>query len=65
VWLLGIVFVAASALVYLLILGASLNVLLLAGSIAFVRVAIGVVALAGGGYYLKDFVTNADMKCAR
>lgn len=62
-WLLGIAFVAASALVYLLILGAWLNVLLLAGSIAFVRVAIGVVALAGGGYYLKEFVTNADMKC--
>ena len=62
-WLLGIAFVAASALVYLLILGAWLNVLLLAGSVAFVRVAIGVVALAGGGYYLREFVTNADMKC--
>jgi glutaredoxin len=62
-WLLGIAFVAASALVYLLILGAWLNVLLLAGSVAFVRVAIGVVALAGGGYYLKEFVTNADMRC--
>jgi hypothetical protein len=62
-WLLGIAFVAASALVYLLILGAWLNVLLLAGSLAFVRVAIGAVALAGGGYYLKEFVTNADMKC--
>jgi hypothetical protein len=62
-WLLGIAFVAASALDYLLILGAWLNVLLLAGSVAFVRVAIGVVALAGGGYYLKEFVTNADMKC--
>jgi hypothetical protein len=62
-WLLGVTFVAASALVYLLILGAWLNVLLLAGSLAFVRVAIGAVALAGGGYYLKEFVTNADMKC--
>jgi glutaredoxin len=62
-WLLGIAFVAASALVYLLILGAWLNVLLLAGSIALVRFAIGVVALVGGSYYLKEFVTNADMKC--
>jgi len=62
-WLLGIAFVAASALVYLLILGAWLNVLLLAGSVAFVRIAIGVVALAGGGFYLREFVTNADMKC--
>jgi hypothetical protein len=62
-WLLGIAFVGASALVYLLILGAWLNVLLLAGTVAVVRVAIGVVALAGGGYYLKEFITNADMKC--
>jgi thiol-disulfide isomerase/thioredoxin len=62
-WLLGIAFVAASAAVYLLILGAWLNVLLLAGTLALVRIAIGVVALAGGGYYLKEFITNADMKC--
>lgn len=62
-WLLGIAFVAASALVYLLILGAWLNVLLLAGTLGFVRVAIGLVALAGGSFYLKEFFTNADMKC--
>jgi len=62
-WVLGIAFVAASALVYLLILGAWLNVLLLAGALAFVRVAIGIVALAGGAFYLKEFMTNADMKC--
>lgn len=62
-WLLGVAFVAATALVYLLILGAWLNVLLLAGAVAFVRIAIGVVALAGGGYYLREFVTNADMRC--
>jgi hypothetical protein len=62
-WLLGIAFVAASALVYLLILGAWLNVLLLAGSVALVRVGIGVVAIAGGAYYVKEFVADADMKC--
>ncbi len=62
-WLLGIAFVAASALIYLLILGAWLNVLLLAGAVAFVRVAIGVLALGAGGFYLKEFATNADMKC--
>jgi glutaredoxin len=62
-WLLGIAFVATSALVYLLILGAWLNVLLLVGTLAFVRIAIGVVALAGGGYYLREFATNADMRC--
>jgi glutaredoxin len=62
-WLLGIAFVAASAFVYLLILGAWLNVLLLASAVSFVRLTIGLVALAGGGYYLKEFMTNADMKC--
>lgn len=62
-WLLGGAFVVASALVYLLILGAWLNVLLLAGAVVYVRIGVGVVALAGGGYYLKEFLTNADMKC--
>lgn len=62
-WALGIAFVAASAFVYLLILGAWLNVLLFAGSLAIVRIAIGIVALSGGAFYLKEFFTNADMKC--
>lgn len=62
-WTLGIAFVAASALVYLLILGAWLNVLLLAGAVAFVRIAIGILALGAGGFYLKEFATNADMQC--
>jgi thiol-disulfide isomerase/thioredoxin len=62
-WVLGIAFVATSALVYLLILGAWLNVLLFAGALAFVRIGVGVLALAGGAYYLKEFATNADMKC--
>jgi hypothetical protein len=62
-WALGIAFLAASAFVYLLVLTAWLNVLLLAGTMAFVRIAVGIVALAGGGYYLREFATNADMKC--
>ncbi len=62
-WALGGAFVAASALVYLLVLGAWLNALLFVGAFAWVRVAIGIVALAGGGYYLREFATNADMAC--
>jgi len=62
-WILGGAFVAASAFIYLLILGAWLNVLLLVGAIASMRIAVGVVALAGGAYYLREFVTNADMRC--
>jgi hypothetical protein len=63
-WVLGGAVVAASALVYLLVLGAWLNVLLLAGTVVYVRIGVGMVALAGGAYYLKEFLTNADMKCA-
>ena len=62
-WLIGMAFVAASAIVYLLILGAWLNILLFAGTLAIVRIVIGVAALAGGAYYLKQFATNADMRC--
>jgi hypothetical protein len=62
-WLLGGAFVAASASVYFLILGAWLNVLLFAGAIVFVRIGVGIVALAGGAYYLREFFANADMKC--
>jgi hypothetical protein len=62
-WILGVAFVATSAAVYLLVLGAWLNLLLLAGSLALVRVGIGIVAIAGGGYYLREFFTNADMQC--
>lgn len=62
-WLIGIAFVGASALVYLLILGAWLNVLRYAAALAFVRIAIGAVALAGGTYYLRRFAINADMRC--
>jgi hypothetical protein len=62
-WALGGAFVAASALVYLLILGAWLNALLLVGALAWVRVGVGVVALAGGAYYLREFATRADMAC--
>ncbi len=62
-WILGGTFVAASAFVYLLILTAWLNVFLLVGAIASIRIAVGLVALGGGVYYLREFVTNADMRC--
>lgn len=63
-WVLGGAFVLASALVYLLILGAWLNLLLFLGAIVWVRLAIGAVALGVGGWYLKEFVANPAMACA-
>ncbi|OGA03571.1 MAG: hypothetical protein A3H35_12640 [Betaproteobacteria bacterium RIFCSPLOWO2_02_FULL_62_17] len=62
-WVLGGAFVAASALTYLLVLAAWLNLLLLIGAIVWVRAAIGLAALAAGGYYLKRFFTEEQPVC--
>jgi glutaredoxin-related protein len=62
-WTLGVAFVAASALVYYLIMAAWLNALLLLGMVVWIRVAIGLVALAAGFYYLREFVLNKEAVC--
>jgi hypothetical protein len=62
-WLLGGAFVAASAVIYFLFLAAWLNLLLFLGSLTLIRVAIGCVAVVGGGYHLREFVRNPDPAC--
>lgn len=62
-WILGSAFIIASAGVYFLFLAAWLNILLFIGFIVWVRAIIGLVALGGGGYYLKEFFTNKDNIC--
>lgn len=62
-WLLGTTFIAASALVYFLFLAAWLNLFLFLGFIVWVRIAIGLIALATGGYFLKDYVVNKKAQC--
>lgn len=62
-WTLGVAFVAASALVYYLIMAAWLNALLFLGMVVWIRVAIGLVALAAGFYYLREFVLNREAVC--
>lgn len=62
-WTLGTAFVAASALVYYLIMAAWLNALLFLGMVAWIRVAIALVALAAGFYYLREFVLNKEAVC--
>jgi hypothetical protein len=62
-WLLGGVFLFASAAVYFLFMVAWLNLLLLLGMIVWIRVGIGLLALAGGGYYLREFFTNPEAVC--
>ncbi len=62
-WILGVTFIAASALVYFLFLSAWLNLFLFIGFIRWVRIVIGLIALSSGLYYLYDFQTNKDASC--
>lgn len=62
-WTLGSAFIATSAAVYYLFLAAWLNVLLFLGMILWIRVAVAVVALGGGAYYLREFFMNPEALC--
>lgn len=62
-WILGSAFIVASASVYFVFMAAWLNLLLFIGFILWIRIIVGLVALAGGGYNLKEFFTNKDAGC--
>jgi len=62
-WLLGGTFIFTSAFVYFLFMAAWLKLILFLGFVVWVRIAIGVVALAGGGYSFKKGLTNKDGGC--
>lgn len=62
-WLLGGAFIVASAAIYYLFMAAWLNVLLFLGLLAWIRVLIGILALAGGGYYIHEFFVNPNAIC--
>jgi hypothetical protein len=62
-WTLGVAFVVASAAVYFLFMAAWLNVLLFIGMILWVRIGIGLVALAGAGYQLRQYVLARNEVC--
>lgn len=62
-WVLGSVFIATSAAVYYLFLAAWLNLLLFLGMMLWIRIAVGVVAVAGGAYYLREFFANPEALC--
>lgn len=63
-WLLGTTFIVASAAVYFLFVAAWLNLILLFGLVFWVRVAIGLVALAGGAYSVRDALVNREISCS-
>jgi len=62
-WILGIVFIATSAFVYFLFMAAWLNFILFIGMVTWVRAIIGLVALGGGIYNLREYVVNKDANC--
>jgi hypothetical protein len=62
-WVLGTAFIAGSALVYFLFMAAWLNFLLFIGALIWVRAAVGLVALGGGFYYLREYFQNPDLAC--
>jgi hypothetical protein len=62
-WVLGGLFIAGSGLVYFLFMAAWLNILLFLGLVAWIRVAIGVVALAAGGANLREYFLNKSGSC--
>ncbi len=62
-WLLGTAFVAASALVYYLIMAAWLNMLRFIAAVVWVRIGIGLVALVVGGWLIGEFLRNEPEAC--
>jgi len=62
-WLLGLVFILASGFVYFLFLAAWLNLFLFLGFLIWVRIAVGVLAIFAGVYYLREFWVNREGVC--
>jgi len=62
-WILGSAFILGSAVAYFLFMAAWLNVLLFLGMVIWIRIAIGLVALGGGFYYLREYAVNREALC--
>lgn len=62
-WALGLVFLGATGAMYFAVMSAWLNVVLWIGAVAWLRLAIGALALAAGAYYLREYWTNPEGVC--
>ena len=62
-WILGSAFIITSGAVYFLFLSAWLNLFLFLGFVFWIRVLVGVVALASGSWHLYDAWKNRDGGC--
>lgn len=62
-FILGSSFIIASAAVYFLFMSAWLNLILFLGFIFWIRLIVGLIALGGGIYNLRDFFVNPEGVC--
>ena len=62
-WILGSAFIASSAIIYFLFMAAWLNLFLFLGFIFWIRLIVGVVALASAGYNLREYWKNKNSIC--
>jgi len=62
-WILGGTFIFTSALIYFLFLSAWLNVFLFLGLIFWVRILIGIIAIASGYYNIRGYFKNKKGTC--
>lgn len=62
-WLLGGTFLMTTALVYYMLIAAWLNVLLVLGVVAWLRIVVGLVALGGGAYYAYGYWRDGAAVC--
>lgn len=62
-WALGGAFLLTTGVVYYLVIAAWLQTLLLIGAVAWLRMLIGIAAVAGGGYYLWQYFHSPELIC--
>jgi hypothetical protein len=62
-WMLGAAFLLTTAIVYYAIIAAWLGALLVFGLIAWLRVGVGVLAIAGGTYYVHGALRHPELVC--
>lgn len=62
-WIFGLVFIGASAFVYFIFMTAWLNLILFLGFIVWIRIIIGLIAIGGGIYNLREYFINKNATC--
>jgi glutaredoxin len=62
-WLLGGAFLLTTAVMYFVVMAAWLNLVLILGAVFWLRVAIAVLALGVGFYFLREYWTKPEAAC--